>query len=234
MPGAPAYIVTFSDMVTLLLTFFVMLLSMADMQDPELLNSSRDSFINHINTYGLGMLSGKPMSPQLDQSQVKYNVDEADPDTNVRTLDAEEERIRRLYNKVAQKTRTMPSQITCKKMDFDVTRIRFANRQATLNKSARNFLDRFASDLQQQTRSGDTMLYVLGLADDAKAGKDQWILSSLRAQRVADYLGDSFHSEFRCPVYAWGGGPGGQWIDEDSPAEKGSQILIAILRQDTY
>ena len=32
----PAYIVTYSDMVTLLLTFFVMLMSLAQFQDPEL------------------------------------------------------------------------------------------------------------------------------------------------------------------------------------------------------
>jgi len=37
-PKVPSYIVTFSDMVTLLLTFFVMLLSLAEVQDPELFN----------------------------------------------------------------------------------------------------------------------------------------------------------------------------------------------------
>ena len=39
----PGYIVTFSDMVTLLLTFFVMLLTLADVQDPELFDKGRDS-----------------------------------------------------------------------------------------------------------------------------------------------------------------------------------------------
>ncbi|MDD5011702.1 MAG: flagellar motor protein MotB, partial [Phycisphaerae bacterium] len=40
-PSVPAYIVTFSDMVTLLLTFFVLLISLAKMQDPEKFNAGR-------------------------------------------------------------------------------------------------------------------------------------------------------------------------------------------------
>jgi len=35
-------------MVTLLLTFFVMLLSLAEVQDPELFNKGRDSFWNSV------------------------------------------------------------------------------------------------------------------------------------------------------------------------------------------
>jgi len=44
-PKVPAYIVTFSDMTTLLLTFFVMLLSLAKMQDPELFNKGLGYFL---------------------------------------------------------------------------------------------------------------------------------------------------------------------------------------------
>ena len=54
----PAYIVTFSDMVTLLLTFFVMLLSLATMQDPELLNKGRDSFVESLQALRSGHLHG--------------------------------------------------------------------------------------------------------------------------------------------------------------------------------
>ena len=54
----PAYIVTFSDMVTLLLTFFVLLLTLAQVQDPELFNRGRDSFFESIRYCGLGNLLG--------------------------------------------------------------------------------------------------------------------------------------------------------------------------------
>ncbi len=64
-PKVPAYIVTFSDMVTLLLTFFVMLLSLSTVQDPEMFNRTRDAFVEHINCFGLGMLIGKKMGPDF-------------------------------------------------------------------------------------------------------------------------------------------------------------------------
>ena len=229
-PSVPAYIVTFSDMVTLLLTFFVMLLSMAQVRDEELFNKSRDAFINHINCYGLGMLSGRQMTPQFGSPKIKYNISDPDPDADTRTMDSEEEKLRRLFNKLSQNMETLPSQITCQKMDFTVSNIRFEKGKAELNKDAEDFMTQFVSDLQSQVRSGEVKLYVLGMANDAKPGKDQWILSSRRAQKVADYLRGSLFEDFRCPIYAWGGGPGGHWVGADSTAYKDSHILIAILR----
>ena len=58
-PKVPAYIVTFSDMVTLLLTFFVMLLSLASVQDTELFDRGRGSFVLSIRILGLGLLYGR-------------------------------------------------------------------------------------------------------------------------------------------------------------------------------
>jgi chemotaxis protein MotB len=233
-PGAPAYIVTFSDMVTLLLTFFVMLLSMADMQDPELFNTSRDAFINHINCYGLGMLSGKQMSPQFQQPKDKHYIDSPDEDAALRTLDSEEEKLRRLFDKVVQNAETMPTQLTSRNMDFTVTNVFFEKGQAKLNNPGRDFLDGFIHNMQNEVRSGEAMLYVLGLAGDGRSAKVQWTLSAQRAQNVADYLTANLYDNYQCPIYAWGGGPGGHWVGEDSPAHKDSHILIAILRAERY
>ncbi|MHC4678977.1 MAG: flagellar motor protein MotB, partial [Planctomycetota bacterium] len=74
----PGYIVTFSDMVTLLLTFFVMLLSLADIQDPELFNQGRDSFIESLTYIGLGSLLGKEDAPSFGDHKTKHFVPEPD------------------------------------------------------------------------------------------------------------------------------------------------------------
>ncbi len=66
----PAYIVTFSDMVTLLLTFFVMLLSLSQIQDPELFDKGRDSFVESMENFGIGMLSGKKMGPDFGEVKI--------------------------------------------------------------------------------------------------------------------------------------------------------------------
>ena len=67
-PKVPGYIVTFSDMVTLLLTFFVMLLSLSQIQDPELFDKGRDAFLESIRNIGLGVLFGKEDIPNLFNS----------------------------------------------------------------------------------------------------------------------------------------------------------------------
>ena len=87
----------------------------------------------------------------------------------------------------------------------------------------------FALDVQQNSGPDRPKLCVLGLAADQSNEKDQWILSARRAQAVCDFLKEILPS--RWPVYSWGAGPGGNWVDQDSPISKQSQILIAILKQ---
>ena len=73
----PAYIVTFSDMITLLLTFFVMLLSLADVQDPELFNKGRDSFVEAVDSYGLGVMSSSHLAGGFEDLKTRYQVSES-------------------------------------------------------------------------------------------------------------------------------------------------------------
>ena len=226
----PAYIVTFSDMVTLLLTFFVMLLSMAKVQDPEMFNVSRDAFVTSIESAGLGVLMGKKMTYDFGKTKIKYFISEPDSGLIVRSIDAIEEKTRRFFKKVARTMETKRSQIVAKKNNFTVTNISFSPGESQLNESAKKFLTQFAVNLQRDTGSGEIKLYVLGLARDERTQKKQWILSAMRGQAVADFLNDILPSQLQCPVYSWGAGLGGYWVARDSPAYKQSQILIAVLR----
>ncbi len=229
-PKVPAYIVTFSDMVTLLLTFFVMLLSLTTVQDPSMFHVARDSFIKHINTFGLGMLMGKKISPDFGNAKPKYFIADPDLDFPVRTIDARKEGVRQKFNNVTASMKTMHSQIVAETIDFSVTSISFPPGRALLNEPAEKYLTRFSLNLQQDAGLENIKLYVLGLADDERTEKAQWILSARRAQAVADFLNDVLPSQLQYPVYSWGAGLGGRWITRDSPVYKESQILIAVLR----
>jgi chemotaxis protein MotB len=226
----PAYIVTFSDMVTLLLTFFVMLLSLANVQDKEMFNLTQNAFVEHINTFGLGMLMGKKMSPDLGKAKYVYYITDPDINSDVRTIDGNEENIRRIFKKVTESMEAMPSQIVAQRTDFTVTNISFAPGRALLNESAEKYLTQFALNLQPNAGPEKIKLYVLGLADDARTEKAQWILSARRGQVVADFLNDVLPLQLQCPVYSWGAGPGGHWVSRDSSGHEGSDILIAVLR----
>jgi chemotaxis protein MotB len=243
-PKVPAYIVTFSDMTTLLLTFFVMLMSIASVRDEEIFNKGRDSFAYAIKSLGLGMLMGRKPKPDLGFPKIKYFINEPDELFKGRSIHAKEEKIRRLFNELNQCMKTAPSEIAAEKTDFTVTNIRFARGGARLNESAKQFLGDFCSQLQQNSDSRPVKLYVLGLAGDQAAQKDQWVLSAKRARVVADYLRDilsgsgfqtqrsTFGDWSKWSVYWWGAGPGGDWVGQDSPISKQSQILIAVLRVD--
>lgn len=229
-PLVPAYIVTFSDMVTLLLTFFVLLLSMADKQSPEIFGEGKKAFVEHINSFGLGMLMGKKVSPEFKQAKNKYNVSKADEDPAVRTIDAKKENRKRMFEKIAESMKTLPSKIVARNTNFTTASITFKPGQKTLDADAKKFLKKFAENLQQNSSSGNIKLYVLGLANQETASKDQWILSALRADAVASFLSGIIPSNLQWPVYSWGAGPGGVWITPDSPVAEQSQIMIAVLR----
>ena len=229
-PKVPAYIVTFSDMVTLLLTFFVMLLSLATVQDAELFNRGRESFLKSMRQLGLGMLYGGMEKPDFGNVKIKYFISGSDELSKGRTIDAKEEEIRRIFSKVNRSMTTMPSQIVAKKINFSVTNIRFSPADAALNEPAKKFLAKFSLDLQQDFDSRAVKLYVLGLAGDETTEKEQWILSARRARAAADYLQNSLPSGLEWLVYSWGAGPGGDWVSRDSPISRQSQVLIAVLR----
>ncbi|HOK94930.1 MAG TPA: flagellar motor protein MotB [Anaerohalosphaeraceae bacterium] len=227
-PNVPAYIVTFSDMVTLLLTFFVMLLSLAQVRDPELFNRSRNAFIAHIDCYGLGMLTGKQLVPELGELKIKYQTPAPDEKPPQRIIDSKEEDLRRLFQKVIKSMHAVRTEIEIRPSDYTVTSIVFPRGQAALKDADQKYLSQFAMHLQQ--KAAETIeIYVLGLAGDESTEKNQWIISSLRAQNVADFLRES---GIQCPVYAWGAGAGGHWLSQEKCDSEQTHILLAVRRVD--
>ena len=229
-PKVPGYIVTFSDMVTLLLTFFVMLLTLAEVQDPELFNKGRDSFIKSIRYIGLGILFGRKDAPDLEMVKIKYFTSEPEESFELRSIDTNQEKTRRLFEKLTQSMTAMPSQIVAENTNFALANMRFPAGRAFLNESAKQFLTEFCLDLQQEASPGAIKLYVLGLAADETNQKQQWILSAKRAHVAAEFMQNTLASATNWPVYSWGAGPGGEWIGRDSPISEKSHILIAVLR----
>jgi outer membrane protein OmpA-like peptidoglycan-associated protein len=229
-------------MVTLLLTFFVMLLSLATVQDPEIYSQGRDSFVESIELFGLGVLYGREPKPVLNEVKVKYFIENPEKSLEKRTIAAREEQVRRIFEKLVKDMKAAPPQIVGKGTSFSVTDIYFSRGKAALNDSAKEFLKQFLVDLQQSAGARGMKLYVLGLARDVKKEKKQWILSAKRAKVVADFLQSELHTDSEAfggfgplsglPIYSWGAGPGGDWVGEGSPATAQSHILIAVLTGD--
>ncbi len=207
-----------------------MLLSLASEQDPELYNKTRDAFNDSINNIGLGMLEGRRSNPELGQKLVKHMLRNPDDKTDVRTIDADEERRRRVFRRVAKSMQTLKSQIVADSIRYTVSRVRFAESASSLDPDSKKHLDQFSTNLAQKDQKSQTKLYVLGMASDEKGLKNQWILSARRAQAVAEYLRNVLPDTGQYPVFSWGSGAGGSWIGESGYASKDAHIFIAVLR----
>ncbi|MFA5423428.1 MAG: flagellar motor protein MotB [Phycisphaerae bacterium] len=229
-PKVPAYIVTFSDMVTLLLTFFVMLLSLAHTQDPELFNAGRDSFVKSIRGFGLGMLLGKDQSIDFENPKIKYTIENPEDSQQKRTIDAKEERTRRLFEELRESAKTMPGNITTVRCDFPITEVHFAPGSSELNSAGKQSISDLCDKLYRDLDPKPQQLYVLGLSDEGTSDKQQWKLSALRAKTVAELVEQSFPKQDRPAVYSWGAGPGKMWNKNTNSIPKGCQVVIAVLR----
>jgi outer membrane protein OmpA-like peptidoglycan-associated protein len=216
-------------MITLLLTFFVLLVSLGHIRDETPFGEGRWmlqlSFLQSVKA-GFGFKK----TLDLGEEKIKYFIINPDDVLGGRTIDAREEGIRRIFQKVSRSMKTMPSQIVAKKTNFSVTDIRFSPDEAVLNEEAKKFLTAFCQDLQHDSTLKAVKLYVLGLAGDEPDEKQRWILSARRARAVADFLKGILPAEYKWPVYSWGAGAGGDWVADDSAVSEQSQILIAILR----
>jgi chemotaxis protein MotB len=230
-PGAPAWIVTFSDMITLLLTFFVMLMSMAETQVvKEKFEAGQESFQRALASFGLsGFLVSQKSGPDFDHPKPMYRVDEGQDEPEDRSVDAQTEMLRRILLEIEERMKISPSQINGVSRTFLSTPIRFAPGSRRLDADHKRQLMQH----WQQIRSGLTdtkaVLYVLGLANDVEEYDRQMILSAQRAQAVADYLLSIQTGEMRFPVYCWGAGAGGDWTGKKGLTNPSTQIVIAVL-----
>lgn len=239
-PKVPGYIVTFSDMVTLLLTFFVMLLTLADVQDPELFDKGRDAFLESLRYAGLGMFFGRQDMPNYGNPKYMHTVNSDENTSENRTIDARAEQIERIFEELKNSATAIPRNTTVEKANFSLANVHFAPGKADLNESSKQFLTDFCRDLQYSSDTKPGILYVLGLASEEKEERDRWLLSAIRAEVVAKYLrnnlisisnqyntSDIFNSPPKWSVYSLGAGEGIDWTGINS---SNSQILIAVQK----
>ena len=73
--GAPAWMVSFGDMMTLILTFFILLVSMAESQKVGLMASGVGSFLVQTRSFGLpGILDEYEQAEIFNQVRVRFNL----------------------------------------------------------------------------------------------------------------------------------------------------------------
>lgn len=230
----PAWIVSFSDMVTLLLAFFIMLQAFASKRDRELLGLGREGFRRAISGLGIpDLLFGQRDAPRLGYFTRRYPTDE-DPENieNLRVIDDQDDRIRQVFEDLRRLRDVKTSDHEGSPARLLNTPIVFAASEAALTPPARTFLREFAVQLRERPGGKPPHVVVLGLAPDAEAPEAQWALSVRRAAAVEAFLREHLPRELRdsgARIEAWGTGPGEESLRRSAAAGPGATFIVLAL-----
>lgn len=229
----PGWIVSFSDMVTLLLAFFVLLQTFAHTRDPELFYAGQGSFKRAISGLGISnLMGGSPPQPLQNYRSLKYPTRKTETDTvRAAQVDERDERLRQMFRELRQSLSVKASDVKEQAVSVFNTPILFSRGSTTLDGRARQYLRGFARDLHQTVRRGKVKVHVVGLAADEKDSKGRFVLSAQRAEAVRRHLVQTLAavSGEGWDVCSWGAGAGGQWSEGLGVASGKTHAAIAVI-----
>lgn len=178
--GAPAYLVSFGDMMTLILCFFILLVAMSKERNFGLMARGLGSFVIQIKSMGLtGVLSAHEQQEIFDQMRRRFNLPPEDDPERLATHDA-----------AALKELVRAEDLERLEPHDEVRQPRLASfvpDSARLEDSSRRYIDALVDTLRPR---GEQTLSLEGHANDSgtRFGGDNARLAFARARAVADYL----------------------------------------------
>jgi len=230
----PAWIVSFSDMITLLLAFFVLLQAFAKVRDPDLFFEGQGSFRKALTNFGLpAWMLGRENRPAREYAAVRHAAEPA-PELKPKNdlIDGEMERIQDMF---AQLKRSMDMQATEPKerlVGVMTPRVRFADGRVEMDDAGRAALRRYALDLKAAGGAGRRRLIVVGLSGEASPDPSAWRLAALRAQAAADVLSGELADAVRTGrlrIESWGTAAGAAWCRENGLTGERMHVVLVLM-----
>ncbi|HPF12720.1 MAG: OmpA family protein [Planctomycetes bacterium] len=176
--GAPGYMVSFGDMMTLILCFFILLVSMAKERNYGMLAKGIGSFVVQLKSHGLtGVLSGSEKEAIFEQVRRRFNLPpEPDPERQAEHSEASDKELLRAETlELLQPHREVATPRVAG----------FTEGSALLSDASRRYLDQLAPTLRP--RRGQ-LLVLEGHALESTGDLEPHQLALARAMAVRDYL----------------------------------------------
>jgi chemotaxis protein MotB len=181
--GAPAWMVSFGDMMTLILTFFILLVSMSKERQEGLVASGVGSFLIAIRSFGMpGLLDEGQEAAIHDSVRQRFNLPpEADPERKADHIDASNLELIRARAARALKPHDELNQPSL---------ARFAHDSYQLDDASRRYIDLLAETLRPLEGQ---LLLLEGHTEGAgrATAAEHPALGLRRAQAVRRYLIDA-------------------------------------------
>lgn len=230
--GVPGWIVSFSDMITLLLAFFVLLQSFAKPRQ-NLMEAGQGSFRRAIQSLGLpAWMRGRSKQRNMDHIRPRNPMEEGKKLPDRRIIDAEDEKIRAFFERARKELESETVDPKQAVRDVIATDVRFTPGSWQLDDAAKEILDKSVGGIMGMEPERNICVYVIGLAGDVSEQQDQIILSAKRASQVQQYLRSHLHSYIvggNWSVFSWGEGGGGPWSrTRRIDSKRTSIVLVAV------
>lgn len=233
--GIPGWLVSFTDMITLLLSFFVLLQSIAHIKDPDLFFIGQGSFNRAIQAYGMPkLLYGDPRRIERSWFRRKNPMEENPDDYRLeRILDAEDAAIREVFDQIRQEIDTTSRNVEASATEIRPTNVRFSGFRVELSDAARAEVRKICSEVRKAIGGSHVRVYVLGLAPDRPNDSQRMIISARRARATEKYMREVLASELQSGLWemkSLGAGTSRRWQSLFDGIDRKTHVVLAIVR----